>query len=69
MPANPYNGQTQLGIGVGLRVPHYSHILDKKPAVDWFEIISENYMCDGGRPMHVLDQILARLARAVSYPE
>jgi uncharacterized protein (UPF0276 family) len=26
--------------------------------VDWFEIISENFMVDGGRPLHVLDQIL-----------
>ena len=58
MPANPHNGQTQLGIGIGLRLPHYAHILGKKPAVDWFEIISENYLCDGGRPLHVLDQIL-----------
>ena len=30
--------------------PHYRHILEKKPVVDWFEIISENFMVDGGRP-------------------
>src|SRR3989344_5877004 len=58
MPANPFNGHTHLGIGIGLRIPHYSHILTKKPVVDWFEIISENFMCDGGRPLHILDQIL-----------
>src|ERR1700761_5944381 len=58
MPANPYNGFTEYGIGIGLRVPHYQHILTKKPQVDWFEIISENYMCDGGRPLQILDQIL-----------
>jgi hypothetical protein len=58
MPANRFNGFTNLGIGIGLRVPHYAHILEKKPVVDWFEIISENYMCDGGRPLHILDQIL-----------
>ena len=58
MPANRFNGFTNLGIGIGLRVPHYGHILEKKPVVDWFEIISENYMCDGGRPLHILDQIL-----------
>lgn len=58
MPANRFNGYTDLGIGIGLRVPHYSHILGRKPSVDWFEIISENYLCDGGRPLHVLDQIL-----------
>lgn len=58
MPGNRYNGYTDLGIGIGLRVPHYSHILSQKPTVDWFEIISENFMCDGGRPLEVLDQIL-----------
>jgi hypothetical protein len=45
-------------VGIGLRVPHYRHILEKKPVVDWFEIISENYMVDGGRPLEVLDRIL-----------
>ena len=58
MPANSFNGFTDYGIGIGLRVPHYDHILSEKPAVDWFEIISENFMCEGGRPLRVLDQIL-----------
>lgn len=58
MPANAYNGYTDYGIGIGLRVPHYRHILEKKPVVDWFEIISENFMVDGGRPLEVLDSIL-----------
>src|SRR5207247_7953667 len=58
MPASPYNGFTNYGIGLGLRVPHYRHILEKKPVVDWFEIISENFMVDGGRPLEVLDRIL-----------
>ena len=58
MPANPFNGFTEYGIGIGLRVPHYRHILAKKPVVDWFEIISENFMVDGGRPLEVLDSIL-----------
>jgi uncharacterized protein len=58
MAANRHNAYTNLGIGIGLRVPHYPHILSKKPTCDWFEIISENYMCDAGRPLHVLDQIL-----------
>ncbi len=60
MPANRHNGFTNLGIGIGLRVPHYEHILNNKPAVDWFEIISENYLVDGGRPLEVLDDILAQ---------
>jgi uncharacterized protein len=58
MPANAFNGMTDYGIGIGLRVPHYNHILSQKPSVDWFEIISENFMVDGGRPLKVLDQIL-----------
>jgi hypothetical protein len=58
MPANRFNGFTDLGVGIGLRVPHYQHILSKKPVVDWFEIISENYMVDAGRPLFVLDKIL-----------
>jgi len=58
MPANAFNGFTDYGIGIGLRVPHYDHILSKKPTVDWFEIISENFMVDGGLPLKVLDRIL-----------
>jgi len=60
MPANSFNAHTDYGIGIGLRVPHYRHILEKKPVVDWFEIISENFMVDGGRPLEVLDQILTQ---------
>ncbi len=58
MPANRFNGFTDYGIGVGLRVPPYEHIFAERPVVDWFEIISENYMVDGGRPLKILDQIL-----------
>ncbi len=58
MPANKFNGFTDLAIGVGLRIPHYDHIFSQAPAVDWFEIISENFMVDGGRPLAVLDRIL-----------
>lgn len=47
-----------LGIGIGLRVPHYDHILARRPDVAWFEIISENYLGEGGRPLAVLDRIL-----------
>jgi uncharacterized protein len=60
MPANRFNGNTAYGVGIGLRIPHYHHIFEKKPVVDWFEIISENFMVDGGRPLRVLDQILER---------
>src|SRR4029077_4567747 len=57
MPPSRFNGNTELGVGIGLRVPHYHHILSKKPVVDWFGVISENYMVDAGRPLKVLDSI------------
>jgi uncharacterized protein len=49
-----------LGIGIGLRTVHYGHILSKKPPIDWFEVLSENYMDTGGRPLYVLDQVAER---------
>ena len=49
-----------LGLGVGLRTVHFPHILKESPAVDWFEVLSENFMETGGRPLHVLDQIAER---------
>lgn len=58
MPASRFNAFTDHGVGIGLRIPHYRHILEEKPVVDWFEIISENYMVDAGRPLAVLDRIL-----------
>ena len=60
MPANRFNGNSDYGVGIGLRVPHYQHIFARKPTVNWFEIISENFMVDGGRPLEILDQILER---------
>ena len=49
-----------LGFGLGLRPQHYSEILDGNPAIDWFEIISENYMIPGGNPLRMLDRITER---------
>jgi uncharacterized protein (UPF0276 family) len=46
-----------LGFGVGLRRPHYGHILEQHPPMDWFEVISENFMVDGGRPLEVLEGV------------
>ena len=45
------------GFGLGLRKEHYEAVLADKPAVDWFEIISENYMVEGGKPLHYLERI------------
>jgi uncharacterized protein (UPF0276 family) len=53
-------GLPDLGIGVGLRTVHYAHILETRPSVDWFEIISENYMQTSGRPLDYLDAIAER---------
>ncbi len=53
-------GYDNLGLGVGLRSVHFSHIVEHWPAVDWFEIISENYIDSGGRPRHVLNQVAER---------
>lgn len=47
-----------LGIGIGLRVPHYDDIFNNPPVIDWFEIISENFMIDGGMPLEILHKIL-----------
>jgi uncharacterized protein (UPF0276 family) len=49
-----------LGFGLGLRPQHYQDILDGTPNVDWFEVISENYMVPGGQPLKILDRIRAR---------
>ncbi len=50
----------KLGIGIGLRPVHYEEIFSQNPAIDWFEIISENYMVEGGKPLENLDRILER---------
>ena len=46
-----------LGVGVGFRVPHYEHILTTRPAMDWFEVISENFMVRGGMPLENVDKL------------
>lgn len=53
-------GYPDLGFGIGLRSVHFEHILKNKPVIDWFEILSENYMDTGGRPLHIVDQVAER---------
>lgn len=53
-------GYANLGLGVGLRTVHFDYILKHHPPVDWFEIISENYLDSLGRPRYVLEQIAER---------
>jgi uncharacterized protein (UPF0276 family) len=47
------------GFGLGLRSAHYEAIAAERPAVDWFEILTENYLVPGGRPLQWLDRIRA----------
>ena len=58
-------GLPDLGLGVGLRSVHYDDVLDGEPAVDWFEILTENYLDTGGRPMAVVDQVAERFPIAM----
>jgi len=54
----PHSAMTTIdGFGLGLRPEHYSDFIEHRPRVDWLEIISENYMIPGGRPLHFLDTI------------
>jgi uncharacterized protein (UPF0276 family) len=46
-----------LGFGLGLRVDHYETILNERPAVDWFEALTENYLVPGGKPLYHLTRI------------
>lgn len=45
------------GFGLGLRTPHYPDFLAAKQPLDWLEIITDNYLVAGGRPLQMLDQI------------
>lgn len=47
------------GFGLGLRTDHYTDFLEHRPQLDWLEIISENYLIPGGKPLHYLDRIRA----------
>jgi uncharacterized protein len=50
---------SSFGFGLGLRPHYYRDILEGARRVDWFEIISENYMVAGGPPLVMLDRIRA----------
>jgi uncharacterized protein (UPF0276 family) len=49
-----------LGFGLGLRTDHYQYVVDERPAVDWFEALTENYMVPGGKPKYYLHRIRER---------
>jgi uncharacterized protein (UPF0276 family) len=48
------------GFGLGLRPPHYEAILNEPHAIDWLEVITENYLVPGGQPLSYLDRIRER---------
>ncbi len=51
------NTRPYLGFGLGLRTDHYQDVLDTRPGVDWFEVITENYLVAGGKPLDFLYRI------------
>lgn len=53
------------GFGLGLRTEHYPDFLSAPQAVDWLEIISDNYLVPGGKPLVILDQIRAQYPMAM----
>lgn len=55
----PTDSRPNLGFGLGLRRQHYTTILEQNPAVDWFEVLTENYLVAGGKPLYFLDRIRA----------
>jgi uncharacterized protein (UPF0276 family) len=54
-----------LGFGLGLRVDHYEAVLADHPPVDWFEVLTENYLVPGGKPLHYLMRIRERFPVAM----
>jgi len=48
------------GFGLGLRPPHYPEFLGGQVPVDFVEVISENFMVKGGKPLNVLAAIRER---------
>ena len=45
------------GFGLGLRPQHYAGLLETRPDLDWLEILSENYLLAGGKPLYFLDRL------------
>jgi uncharacterized protein len=53
-------GFPNLGTGIGLRPPHYADVAAGRARVDWIEVISENFMVEGGNPRRVLRAVRER---------
>jgi len=48
------------GYGLGLRREHYRDFLETDVPVDFVEVISENFMVDGGQPLDILRRVRER---------
>jgi len=48
---------TSPGFGLGLRTQHYAEFLAAKQPLDWLEIITDNFLVEGGKPQVILDTI------------
>ena len=48
-----------LGFGLGLRALHYQDIIEKNPPVEWFEIVTEDYLIPHNKPNYYLTKIAA----------
>ncbi len=57
MAASLYHNRSYLGFGLGLRTTHYEAVLSDRPPVDWLEVLSENYIVPGGKPLYYLDRV------------
>ena len=57
MSSETTSDQAFLGFGLGLRTKHYHTFLEEKPDIDWLEILTENYLVPGGKPLYYLDRI------------
>ena len=54
-PASP--AAASLGVGVGLRAPHYRQFVEQRPRAAWLEVHTENYLDQAGWDWHVLQQL------------
>jgi len=43
--------------GVGLREPHLSYVLENKPKVAWFELLTDNYLIPNGPLLRQIEQL------------
>jgi uncharacterized protein (UPF0276 family) len=54
-PSQTPIASTGHGFGLGLRTPHYADFLSAKQAVDWLEIVTDNFLVEGGKPLRLLE--------------